>query len=420
MKIFSRVNFSRILRQTSLVFLAFMAIVLANVAFLGITVASDAGLGDELSIEQVSAALKRESSGTYSLAPSMKKQISEGHNWTMLLDENGTVVWSYKLPADLPRSYSIADVAAMSRWYVNDYPVEVWSSHNGLLVLGHPKDSLWKFSVVQKISGMWVFPVAIVLNTFLIFLVTYVLVRFNARERSKARTEWIATVSHDVRTPLQLALTYSDEIAHDDDNTEETRRKAEHIVSNTQHVAELISDLNTANRLAYSLQPLHTATERIAPIVRATIAQILNEGLDERFEIDLFTSEAAQTATGIVDKTLLARGLTNLIRNSIKHNPRGCSVTVHCDVSARKIPWGKDSFEIAIRDTGSGYPPELVQELQTIDSRYSTETLKTLPEHGLGLVIVSRIVRAHGGEVTFRNTAQGSETVIVIPCRRIH
>ena len=58
-----------------------------------------------------------------------------------LLDESGTVVWGRDLPEELPRSYTSAQVASFSRWYLQDYPVKVWSREDGaLMVVGFAPD----------------------------------------------------------------------------------------------------------------------------------------------------------------------------------------------------------------------------------------------------------------------------------------
>ena len=53
--------------------------------------------------------------------------------WAMLLDGEGRVVWSLRRPADVPEAYSLTDVAAFTRWYLRDYPVQCWVRGDGLL-----------------------------------------------------------------------------------------------------------------------------------------------------------------------------------------------------------------------------------------------------------------------------------------------
>src|SRR5690606_12707418 len=68
--------------------------------------------------------------------------LEKNDAWAMLIDRDGRVVWDQSLPEDLPRSYSMTDVARFSRYYLMDYPVFSWGSGEGLVVVGYPKDSL--------------------------------------------------------------------------------------------------------------------------------------------------------------------------------------------------------------------------------------------------------------------------------------
>ena len=103
--------------------------------------------------------------------------IPEG-SWCILIDEDGNVIWDYDKPSDIPDHYTINDVAKMTRWFLNDYPVYVRTEDYGLLVLGAPKDSVGKYEIQysmkwfdtlpQRILGIIV--LNLILSTFLALL----------------------------------------------------------------------------------------------------------------------------------------------------------------------------------------------------------------------------------------------------------
>ena len=75
--------------------------------------------------------------------------LEESGAWAMLLDRDGTVIWQQNLPETLPRSYTSADIASFSRWYLDDYPVKVWAREDGsLIVAGFPPRTLIKYYYV--------------------------------------------------------------------------------------------------------------------------------------------------------------------------------------------------------------------------------------------------------------------------------
>ena len=72
--------------------------------------------------------------------------LQEQSAWAMLLNEDGDVIWQQSLPEKLPRSYTSTEVASFSRWYLEDYPVKVWTRPDGkLMVVGFPPEALVKF-----------------------------------------------------------------------------------------------------------------------------------------------------------------------------------------------------------------------------------------------------------------------------------
>ena len=72
--------------------------------------------------------------------------LQEQSAWAMLLDEDGDVGWQQDLPENLPRSYTSTEVASFSRWYLEDYPVKIWTRADGnLMVVGYQPGTLVKY-----------------------------------------------------------------------------------------------------------------------------------------------------------------------------------------------------------------------------------------------------------------------------------
>ena len=64
------------------------------------------------------------------------QNLQQNHIWTIYLNADGQCYWSVDLPENVPESYTIQDVALFSKGYIEDYPVFVWNTDDGLLVLG--------------------------------------------------------------------------------------------------------------------------------------------------------------------------------------------------------------------------------------------------------------------------------------------
>ena len=103
------------------------------------------GTDNGLSVREVSRHVT-EQGGVWAGDDTALTLLQEHDAWAMLLDESGTVVWEQDLPEELPRSYTSAQVASFSRWYLQDYPVKVWSREDGaLMVVGFAPDTLVKY-----------------------------------------------------------------------------------------------------------------------------------------------------------------------------------------------------------------------------------------------------------------------------------
>ena len=89
------------------------------------------------SLQRISDALIVED-GTYIFTD--PAYLQEKQLWAMLIDgETGAVIWEQDKPDSVPSSYTISDVVSFTRWYLDDYPVQVLIREDGLLVAGSPQ-----------------------------------------------------------------------------------------------------------------------------------------------------------------------------------------------------------------------------------------------------------------------------------------
>jgi signal transduction histidine kinase len=431
-----------------------VAIVLLIVNFSALTVWTvQAGKSNQrsLGIGQISDGLIL-TGGAYALSKSAENEIDRLYQWALLIGNDGNVAWSRNLPEDVPVRYALPDAAGFSRWYLNDYPVYVWTRPDGLFVLGAPKGSRWKYSVdvpqpVMDNMMVWL-PAILALNAATAILLALGfgvrlfrsmkplaqgiedmagkqpvtlpvrgplgtlanginktserLIRQEAdlSRRDSARTEWIAGVSHDIRTPLSLVMGYASQLENDESLPPEARERAVVIRSQSERIKSLVSDLNLASKLEYAMQPLRLADVAPAALLRGIAADFLNGGLDLRYTLDIKISESAQNAVITGDEALLRRAVSNLVINSVRHNPDGCEI---------KLMLKRDSgnCRIAVRDNGKGFR---LDTLQALNHPLPTAALES---HGLGLVIARQIAKAHGGTMEIRNLAEGGCEVVL-------
>ena len=369
--------------------------------------------GGRMRVSEYAEALSQDEDGVWTMAAEKAETLHGRGCWAMLLDAGGGVVWSQDMPDSLPRAYSPAQVAAFSRWYLSDWPVKVWSVGDGLFVLAQPKGSEWKYQVEMPTEQVGFWPVwgaaMLAVNAGMLLGAAAFITRRAARRRDEARSEWIAAISHDVRTPLSMMLGYAAALEDAPELTGEQRRRAGLIREKGEQLRGLIADLNLTNRLEYAMQPLKREWLSPAALVRETAANFLNEDPDGLHPLEVSISSAAEETRLLCDRQLLARMLENLIRNSVRHNPQGCAVRVLLARRGRRL-------RLSVSDTGRGFSEEQLERLGR------GERMQDEGGHGLGLRIVRDVARAHGGRARFDNPPEGGGRCVIDglhPTRRV-
>ena len=334
----------------------------------------------------------------------------EQERWIMLLNEQGQVVWSLRKPNDVPEQYTVSDVAAFTRWYLNGYPVQCLVREDGLLVVGSPRDSVWKHDVSMNMQTLLQLP-AWFASFFLLTLggvlgIAWLAVRrwFQQEQqiRDAARSNWINGVSHDIRTPLSVVMGYAAQMEAALDLPPEHQRRVSAIRAQSQIIRDLVNDLNLTMRLDCEMQALRK--ERIQPVVflRQIAADFLNGGMAEGFDFEMDLPETPLPELE-ADPFLLRRAVNNLLTNCVRHNAPGCSVRLGARAEGGTlILWVEGGTAAASRPDSSG-PLEA-------DGGAA---------HGTGLRLVAQIAAAHGGKAEFHSGAP-YRCELSLPVKRSH
>lgn len=384
-------------------------------------------------------------------APDSSLAWQQHFAWAMLLSDSGEILWSEDLPEKLNHPYTVPEVAAFSRWYLKDYPVMVYRNDYGLLVAGKPIGSMTRFDFYMDNDILYAllstFVPLLLLDLGLVLAICLLLGWRGAKplralaegigllaegkevhlkesgptaelaeklnqtsrhlqkqneliaRRDMTRANWIAGVSHDIRTPLALIMGYGEQLAQQFPQSSEPRKKADAICTQSKKIKALIEDLNLTFKLQYNAQPLRRTPIQMGAWLRRCVADFC-DSLGQTHSLDLTIREPAGQTTLEADGELLTRTLDNLLNNSVRHNPSGCEIQVMAELE-------DGQFVLTVRDNGAGYPEAVLQNLSDTCSDPNAP-------HILGMHLVRQIVAAHGGEVSFRNDS-GAVAVLQLP-----
>lgn len=204
------------------------------------------------------------------------------------------------------------------------------------------------------------------------------------------KREWIAGISHDLKTPLTYIKGYSSMMLSPQYNwtTEEKIKFLKEIEQKADHMQDLIGDLNLSFRLDEQQTPLKWEQRDLIEFIRRIVADVTNDPRAAEYNLSIESTESYIET--MLDVKLLERALHNLILNAILHNPAGTNVKINITQNAHLC--------IVIADDGIGMNKEGVDRL--FDKYYRGTSTDILSEGtGLGMAIAKQLVLAHGGDI---------------------
>jgi len=226
------------------------------------------------------------------------------------------------------------------------------------------------------------------------------------KELDEMKSEFVATVSHDLRAPLTFMRGYATMLPMVGELSDKQSEYVEKILHGVGQMGELIDDLLDLGRIeagvGLELQPCHLGAV-LVEAVDGMRARATAKGLTLRLE------PAEGTAVMAGDAALLRQAITNLVDNAVKYTPSGGIVTVGLSVR-------DDQSVIRVSDTGIGIAPD--DQVRLFEKFYRVKRRDTMgiKGTGLGLAIVKSIVERHGGRVWVDSDLdQGSTFYISLP-----
>lgn len=205
----------------------------------------------------------------------------------------------------------------------------------------------------------------------------------------QAQRDFIANVSHDLKTPLTGIRGFSQAIIEGvAGDPQRLQRAAQVIHEEALRMGRLVDQLLDLARLDAGQAPLQLVPLDVRALLGRVIGQMAPQASQKGVSL---RAEGGEPLWIEGDGDRLIQVFTNLVDNAINHTPPGGSV--HCTANAEAPGW----VEIEIRDSGEGIPAEDLPHI--FDRFYQADKARGGGKTGLGLAIVQEIVRAHGGEV---------------------
>jgi len=237
-----------------------------------------------------------------------------------------------------------------------------------------------------------------------------------ARERaeaaSRAKDEFVAMISHGIRSPLNAILGWSQMLRQGTLDKTATTNALESIERNARAQAQLVSDLLDISRVITGKLRINARPVDITSSLESALESIRPAAEAKQIHIEVEREPYATVVTGDADR--LQQVFWNLLSNAVKFTPRGGQVEV-------KVARVDSQLEMAFSDTGAGISREFLPYIFDRFTQADTTSARSHAGLGLGLAIVRHIIEMHGGTVSAesKGVGKGATFRITLPVRAL-
>ena len=215
------------------------------------------------------------------------------------------------------------------------------------------------------------------------------------QEASEAKSSFIANISHELRTPMNSILGYS-ELALDDMIPPTTREYLKKIVTNARWLLDIINDVLDISKIESGNLELENIPFELDEILSHCQSLLMPSALKKGLILD-FSAPHLEGTHLIGDPTKLSQIFINILSNAIKFTDKGF---VKCSVDAIEISKENCRLKFEIKDTGIGMNDQQLSRIFDPFMQADSSTTRKYGGTGLGLPIAQRLIEAMGGNLT--------------------
>ena len=225
---------------------------------------------------------------------------------------------------------------------------------------------------------------------------------------NRAKSEFLATMSHDLRTPLNAILGFSDIMLkqmYGPLGDDKYREYLEHVQGSAQHLLALVNDILDLAKLESGDYPLKDDLMDPLEFSHHIVKTFEHVSQRKKLNFEVIVSEGVPKLLK-ADKRVATQVYNNLLSNACRHTPEGGTISIIWDTPTA------DEISLAVKDTGEGIAPEILAKLSepfvTGDAQIARQEERGT---GLGLYICRKFFEARGGRMTIESEVGVGTTV---------
>ncbi len=229
-------------------------------------------------------------------------------------------------------------------------------------------------------------------------------------QTDNVRKEFVANVSHELKTPLTSIRGYSETIMNGDLTYQEILRFSKVINQEANRMSRLVSDLLQLSKMDYNKVNWNKTTLNTVDILKNVCEKVRFEAEEKKHKLELICAENMPTI--YADKDSVQQIIINILTNSIKYTPEGGLIRIYAGPIENRV-------YIKVIDNGIGIPQKDLGRLFERFYRVDKARSRKMGGTGLGLSIVKEMVDGNNGTINIDSKLnEGTEVTITFPTKK--
>jgi PAS domain S-box-containing protein len=235
--------------------------------------------------------------------------------------------------------------------------------------------------------------------------------RAQAESANRVKDEFLAVLSHELRSPLNPILGWTKLLRTKRLNPTKAEQALETIERNAKLQAQLIEDLLDVSRILQGKMTLNVAPVNLVATIEAALETVRLAAEAKSIQIQTTFNPVSRTLSG--DTNRLQQVVWNLVSNAVKFTPSGGRVEIRLEQVGTYA-------QIQVKDTGKGISPEFLPYVFEYFRQEDGTTTRKFGGLGLGLAIVRHLVELHGGDVRAASPGEGLGATFTVRLPLMH
>ena len=327
----------------------------------------------------------------------------------LILDESGSITFA---------NQKLAALFSVSQDVIVTQPPQQWCDNPDILQLlaKYSTDSKSRnFTDTIRFSLSALADRAIVTKTYPLFspnapsssIGTLIIFRDETQEAlaRQARTDFVAHLSHELKSPLNVLAMYSESLLSSIGKSDEFRIEAANVISDEVHrLSTLINGLLSLTQIENGSLTPDRSLVKLRDVATAAFEEARHSAVDKDYS---FHFDAPMEMNPVlVDKDLIRIAITNLLSNAVKYNRDGGEVRLTLEET-------EDAVQIRVADSGIGISEDEAVKIFEKFYRSDDERVQSIGGHGLGLALTKQIIELHHGSLSINHDrSEGAEFIV--------